>query len=164
MATALIVVSEAARPQYGGTLRVETAMLMRGLDPAVPPADAAEQILRARVIPLIFESLVVLDSAGGLRPGLATTWERDNRAARWRFQLRPSVKLHDGSLLQAAQAASILGAIEPAWRTGSSGNAIVIDTDVPHPDLPWELADPRCAIVVRTAAGDLIGTGPFRVD
>jgi len=164
MSTAMIGVSEAARPQYGGTLRVETALLMRGLDPAVPPADAAEQILRAGVIPLMFESLVVLDPAGGLRPGLATTWEHDDRAARWRFQLRPAVRLHDGSLLQAAQAASILGAVEPGWHTGSSGNTIVIDTDGPHPDLPWELADPHFAIVVRTAAGDLVGTGPFRID
>ena len=160
----LAATARAARPHYGGMLRIETVGAVRVLDPAIQLTDAGEETVRARVIPLIFESLVAAAVDGGLRPALATSWEHDDRHVRWRFQLRPSVKLHNGSVLQAPQVAAVLGAREPAWRVGSAGDAVVIETDRPHPDLPWELADTRFAIVVRTAGGDLFGSGPFRID
>jgi peptide/nickel transport system substrate-binding protein len=116
------------------------------------------------VTPLVFESLAAVDAEGGLRPMLAMSWEGDQRGTRWRFRLRPSVKLHDGSTLEAPQVAAALGAQERAWRVGANGDAIVIETDRPHPDLPWELADSRFAIAVRTAAGGHLGTGAFRLD
>jgi MarR-like DNA-binding transcriptional regulator SgrR of sgrS sRNA len=95
---------------------------------------------------------------------LAVAWDHDDRNVRWRFRLRPGVRLHDGSMLQATQVAAVIGAQERAWRVGSSGDAVLIEGDRPHPDLPWELADTRFAIAARTAAGDLFGTGPFRID
>src|SRR5206468_7433467 len=107
------------------------------------------------LIPLIFESLVAPDADGGLRPALAVSWEHDDRNIRWRFRLRPAVRLHDGSVLQPPQVAAVLGAQEGAWKVGSSGDAIVIETDRPHPELPWELGAPRFAIVARSAAADL---------
>jgi ABC-type transport system substrate-binding protein len=154
----------AARPRYGGTLRIETEAAMRSYDPAIESADAAERTLRARVIPLAFETLVTVDADRGLQPALAVSWDHDDRNLRWRFRLRPSVRLHDGSTLQPPLVAAVIGAQERAWRAGSIGDAVVIDTDRPHPDLPWELAGVRFAIAARTAAGDLFGTGPFRID
>jgi MarR-like DNA-binding transcriptional regulator SgrR of sgrS sRNA len=160
----LAATAGAARPHYGGVLRIETVGAVRVVDPAMQATDAAEATVRARLIPLIFESLAAISVDGGLRPVLALSWEHDDRGVRWRFRLRPSVKLHNGSTLQAPQVAAVLGAREPAWKAGSAGDVVVIETDRPHPDLPWELADPRFAIVVRTAGGDLIGSGPFRID
>jgi peptide/nickel transport system substrate-binding protein len=154
----------AARPRYGGTLRIETEAVIRSYDPAIEPADPAERTLRARVIPLAFETLVTVDANRGLQPALAVSWDHDDRNLRWRFRLRPSVRLHDGSTLQPPLVAAVIGAQERAWRAGSSGDAVVIDTDRPHPDLPWELAAVRFAVTARTAAGDLSGTGPFRID
>src|ERR671931_307426 len=54
----LLAVPEAARPRYGGVLRVETQAAVQSLDPVQPVADPAEYALRARVTPLVFESLV----------------------------------------------------------------------------------------------------------
>jgi peptide/nickel transport system substrate-binding protein len=154
----------AARPHYGGQLRVEMPSVIRTLDPVIPTHDAGEHAARARILPLVFEGLVRVDTDGGLRPALATSWAHDDRSVRWRFALRSSVRLHDGTLLQAPQVASVIGAQDPAWRVGSSGDTVVIETDRPRPDLPWELADGRFAIVSRTSAGGLLGTGPFRID
>jgi MarR-like DNA-binding transcriptional regulator SgrR of sgrS sRNA len=164
VAGVLLIVAEAARPGYGGVLRIETQAAVQSLDPAAVAADDAERSLRVRLTPLVFEPLVGLDADGGLRPLLATSWEHDQRAARWRFRLRSSVRLHDGSTLIAPQAAAVLAARERAWRVGSNADTVVIETDRPHPDLPWELADTRFAIAVRTAGGELQGSGPFRLD
>jgi MarR-like DNA-binding transcriptional regulator SgrR of sgrS sRNA len=163
-AMCLLVSAQAARPRYGGMLRIDTQAVIQSLDPLIVAADAAERALRARVTPLIFESLVAVDVEGGLHPRLALSWDRDARATRWRFRLRPSVKLHDGSTLDAPGVAAALAAQERAWRVGSNGDTVVIETDRPHPDLPWELADNRFAIAVRTAAGALQGSGGFRLD
>jgi MarR-like DNA-binding transcriptional regulator SgrR of sgrS sRNA len=156
--------AHAARPRYGGMIRIETDGVMRSVDPAIEPADGSERALAARVMPSIFESLVAADGARGLRPVLAVAWEHDDRNVRWRFRLRPGVRFHDGSVLQPPQVAAIIGAQQRSWRVGSSGDAVVIETDRAHPDLPWELADARFAIAGRTATGDLFGTGPFRID
>src|SRR5262245_58165924 len=92
LASAWLVVEavpRAARPQYGGLLRVEMAATLRSLDPATPAADADEAAARARVLPLVFETLTRIDASAGLQPGLALAWEPDDRGARWRLRLRP---------------------------------------------------------------------------
>jgi peptide/nickel transport system substrate-binding protein len=166
LGSALIIAGAvaAARPQYGGTLRVEIETTLGSLDPAAPQADAAGSTARDLLLPLIFETLVTPDPAGGLRPLLAISWESDARARRWRFRLRPGLTLHDGSTLGPAQVAATLGAKNDAWRVFATDEGIVIEADRELPDLPWELADIRHAIAVRRATGHLVGTGPFRID
>ena len=154
----------AARQRYGGTLRVETPALLRTLDPATPPVDAADAAARARLFPLVFETLVAPDPAGGLRPLLATAWDSDAQGTRWRFQIRSEVRLHDGSRLDPAQVATALRGRGDAWRVSSTDNAIIIASDRALPDLPWELTDVRFAISMRRPNGDVMGSGPFRVE
>src|SRR5262245_689775 len=84
-------VLEAARPQYGGTLRIETRAAIRTLDPAATIADRDEAALAARLRPLVFETLVQVDPAGSLQPVLALSWDSDPDGRRWRFRLRPGV-------------------------------------------------------------------------
>lgn len=158
------VPAHAARPHYGGTLRLQTLGTIRTLDPAAPAADAAERIVRERTLPLAFETLVSIDPAGGLRPALAAAWQSDANGARWRFRLRAGVKLHDGSVLEAWHVASALRVVEPSWKVGAAGEEVTIDLDSPQPDLPWELARQRRAVVVRRQGSDAIGSGAFRVD
>jgi peptide/nickel transport system substrate-binding protein len=166
LGSALIIAGAvaAARPQYGGTLRVEIETTLGSLDPAAPQADAAGSAARDLLLPLIFETLVTPDPAGGLRPLLAISWESDARARRWRFRLRPGLTLHDGSTLGPAQVAATLGAKNDGWKVAATDEGIVIEADRELPDLPWELADIRHAIAVRLATGKLVGTGPFRID
>lgn len=157
------VVLQAARPHYGGTLRIETQGVIRTFDPAAVSADAAESAARARVLPLVFETLVAGDSSGRLQPLVANAWERDASGRRWRFRIR-TVTLHDGSRLQPAHVAAVLRAREPAWKVGADGETVVIDLDRAQPDFLWDVADARHAIAVRTASGDLVGSGPFRLE
>src|SRR2546425_4737202 len=108
-----------------------------------------------RLGPLLFDRLIQLDERGQPRPALAMSWEHDAQKKRWQFRLRPMVKFHDGSALDAASAAAAL-------RASVSGDSIVIQSDRLLPDLLFKLAGPRGAIF-RRAAGGLSGTGPFRI-
>ena len=153
----------AARPQYGGTLRAELEAVVSTLDPARASADPKEETARARIAPLVFETLTVVQPEG-LQPLLATAWESDVRGSRWRFRLRPGLVLHDRKPLEAWQVAESLRGAEPSWTVAPEGDAIAIDTGDPVPDLPWALAAGRYAVALRGSGGALIGTGPFRID
>src|SRR6188474_2842793 len=98
VASAILIATAptAARPRYGGVLRVQTQGTLRALDPAAEPATALERTARRHVLPLIFEQLVVMNPDGGLRPLLAASWEGDPSGVRWQVRLRPDVMLHDG--------------------------------------------------------------------
>lgn len=159
---ALGVAVSAARPHYGGTLRVETAGVVRALDPAAPSTDAADAQTRNRITPLVFETLTTIDPETGVQPGLAASWESSSGGARWRIRIRRNVVLHDGSTLQAWQVAASLRASNASWSVDADGDVVTVDRAAA--DLPWELARPRAAIAVRSAAGDLLGSGPFRVE
>jgi len=156
------VVAGASRPLYGGTLRVEVDAALRTIDPIAPSSEGGEAAARARVSSLAFETLTAVEP-DGLRPLLATSWESEGGGLRWRFHLRGGVRLHDGSPIQPWQVAASLRASGP-WKAAAEGDTIAIDTDMPIADLPWALADPRHAIVIRGSGGTLAGTGPFRFE
>lgn len=166
VASAILIATApaAARPRYGGVLRVQIQGTLRALDPAAEPATALEGAARRHVLPLIFERLVEVNPDGGLRPLLAASWEGDASGGRWQVRLRPGVTLHDGSLLTPEQVASSLGASRPDWTVAVESGAIVITPLEPHRELPWELAELRSAVGVRRASGEIIGTGPFRIE
>ena len=145
----------ATRPHYGGALRLE----MRAAPALLDPADAAA----ARFMPLLFDTLVVLDSTGEPQPALARGWQSRNDGRRWQFALRHDLKLSDGMPLTSAQVAAALLAANPGWRATALGDAVVLEFDAPRPHLPAELARPHNAIVVRGANGALLGTGPYRI-
>jgi ABC-type transport system substrate-binding protein len=156
--------ADAARPRYGGVLRIETQATMRTVDPSIEVRDAGEASLRDLVLPLFFETLVAVDPSGGVRPVLAASWTSDESGTRWRFTLRSGVTLHDGTRLDAAQVASALRPFLLPAVVVADGNVVGIDVGSGRLDLLWELAQPRRAIAVRAADGRLIGSGPFRVD
>ena len=51
---------------------------------------------------LTYETLVVVDDTGAVRPGLAESWQRDADGRRYVFHLRPHATFHDGSACDAA--------------------------------------------------------------
>jgi peptide/nickel transport system substrate-binding protein len=138
----------AARPRYGGTLRLETT-------------DAGAM---RRVNALAYETLVAIDGSGVLRPALATSWESDTRGRRWAFRLRRGVKLHDGSVLQPSQMAATLQDLHVDWQISTEGDALIVDPGRELADLPWQLADSSNAIVIRHGTGAAVGSGPFRIE
>ena len=147
----------AARPRYGGSVRVVIPDLPSSLDPASPNGWRARNIL-----PLVFECLTQFDSQARLRPQLATRWQPDSESRRWQFWLRAGVKFHDGTPLTAESVAASLRNAHPVWTVVPSGNSVVIDSGGPQPTLPMQLALQQSAIV-RRAQNQLSGTGPFAV-
>jgi peptide/nickel transport system substrate-binding protein len=154
----------AARPRYGGTLRLQTQGTIRTLDPAIVPANAMDAGALRHMLPLVFETLIGVDSSGGLRPLLASSWAVEAQGIRWRVRLRGGVRLHDGSALETSHVVDALRASQKEWQIATDGDTIVIDPGRTQPDVPWALADGRSAIAVRRASGELLGTGPFRVE
>jgi hypothetical protein len=136
----------ATRPRYGGSLRIQTSDL--------PEVEVSH---------LVAERLVRLDPAGYARGWLALAWQHDPEFKKWRFTLRPDVLFHDGAPMTAAAVAPLLSAGLELNCT-AAGQALVIRSDRPAPDLLATLAAPQAAIVRREPGKPPVGTGPFRVD
>jgi peptide/nickel transport system substrate-binding protein len=141
-------VLDAARPRYGGTLKLETTDV------------GAMRHINA----LAYERLIAIDGSGALRPALATSWDADAGGRRWTFRLRHGVRLHDGSPLQPPQVAAALRDLHGDWQISTEGDALTVDPGREVQDLPWQLADASNAIAIRQGAGAAIGSGPFRID
>lgn len=145
-----LVAAASTRPQYGGTLHVETA-------------SAAEAIAR----PLVFDTLTATAPNGDAAPSLAIRWTSENESQRWQFWLRPGIHFHDGADLTADDVVrSLTAACASAcpWKTlRAIGDSIVFTTDSPAPTLPQELARSVYAISRKNSDGQLDGTGPFQI-
>jgi ABC-type oligopeptide transport system substrate-binding subunit len=147
----------AARPHYGGTLRVTVHESPQSFEPAASDAPAFRSLSQ-----LVFETLVKLDDRGRPQPLLASSWQVEPGNQRWRFQVRNGVIFSDGIPLDASAAAASLRAANPEWKVFALGDLVMIETSSPVPNLGAELALPRNSIT-RRSQGALIGTGPFTV-
>lgn len=141
------------RPHYGGTLRLELT------ETQWLENDAARL--------LVLDTLTVAGSAGEAQPSLATQWEAQNGARRWRFQLRKGVTWQDGAPLTSESVAVAMRQLLPGsalenCTVRAEGDAIIIESTGALPQLPAMLALPYFAIV-RTDEGQVIGTGAFMV-
>lgn len=153
----------ATRPHYGGALRVEMRAAIRDLDPAAATVESESRAARAKLLPLVFETLVRFDEEGRPEPLLASSWQPDSRLQRWEFRLRTGVRFQDGTALTPGLAVAALGVANRGWQVTEARDAVVIESEHPMPQLPWDLADPSLAIVLRGAGGAPVGTGPFRI-
>lgn len=152
-----------APPHPGGTLRIELRARVASLDPREWPADANEAAAADKLESLIYERLVRLDENGRLQPALAISWQHDAEAKRWEFHLRPGVVLHDGTpLTSAIAAAAWLRVNDLAPIPVVEGDALVLQSEHPVPDLPVQLARGRNFIFRVGGDGSAIGTGPFK--
>lgn len=125
------------------------------------------------------ETLVTLDNEGNAVPQLATQWQREGDTG-WRFELRPDVHFHDGSLLTAdmvVNALSVAAQAKPKPRIldgvtltiqAAGEHAVIVSTPQFDPLLPQRLSSPQLAILSRAAydgQGHVspigTGSGPF---
>lgn len=104
------------RPHYGGTVRVESG----------GSSVSAERAITAS---LVAETLTSVDAMGRVQPLLAERWESQNGGRRWQFWIRQNIRLHDGSILSAADAAQIFSSQQGSlWRTvRANGSAVILE-------------------------------------
>jgi peptide/nickel transport system substrate-binding protein len=133
----------------------------------------------------VFDTLVMKDAAGRIKPGLAESWRVVDDLT-WEFKLRKGVRFHDGSNFTAADVVFSLDRIplvpnSPSPFTTYSKQVtekIVVDpwtvrlkSAVPYPQMPNDMS--TIMIVSAKAAANAttddfntgkatIGTGPFR--
>jgi peptide/nickel transport system substrate-binding protein len=149
------------RPHYGGTLRLSIREAPASLDPAdsgQPGMLASPSLSR-----LIFDTLATLDARGQAQPALATSWQAEPGNQRWQFSIRRGVPFHDGTALSSDIVSASLRAANPNWKVFATGDAVVIECDVPTSNLPAILALPRYGIAKR-GGGKLAGSGPFAIN
>jgi len=173
-------------PRYGGELAVALPAAPVELDPAraASPADlAAARALHA--------TLVEVDAAGALRPGLLASLPEPEPGGRaFLLRLAPGLRFHDGSPVTAGDVAwSLARLLDPGVRSPHAWIALAIQgaddvregraqalsgvqvlsdlelrvvLDLPFPELPRALAAFPAAVLPRSGAAE-VGAGPFRL-
>ncbi|NRF68222.1 SgrR family transcriptional regulator [Aquincola sp. S2] len=157
-------------------LRMAVARPLTTLDPLLVFSS-----LEAHVVRQVFERLVGFDGTRQqVVPALAHHWESAAGARRWRFWLRPGLRFHDGTPLEAADvAASVLRLRDQPnpWqrqyrhlRAIELHGAESISFELGDEDQLWpqRLATANASIVPRRRRADFarlpIGSGAFRVE
>ena len=166
-------------PRRGGTLTIGFEDNTKTLDPTY-----SIQFAERRVLYLLYNTLVAIDTDFTLRPELARSWEVAHEGRRYVFQLQEGVRFHDGTPFDAeavkfnldrrmdeaiaspqrSQLRPVIEAIEVLGQL-----TLAIDLKTPHPGLLSDLADRAGCMVSPEAArkfgADLgrnpVGTGPF---
>jgi peptide/nickel transport system substrate-binding protein len=142
---ALAAGTAAARPHYGGTLRLEMRAIVRNLDPADVAVDSLERAAKSNILSQVFETLLRLDEKGRPQPLLAESWSHDAEHRRWVFRARKHVTFHNG------------------WAWSPAGGELYYADDRPIEQILRDLSRLKNAIVLRTSDGSIQGTGPFKV-
>jgi len=133
----------------------------------------------------IFDTLVMKDAAGHIKPGLAQSWSAVDDLT-WEFRLRKGVRFHDGSVFTAADVVFSLERIPNVPNSPSPfttytkqiSEKIVVDpwtlrlkSATPYPQMPGDMS--TVLVVSSRAAANAttedfntgkatIGTGPFK--
>ena len=177
-AGSLAAADPALAQKRGGTLTI-----LRPTDPVSLDPNLETTAPGAWVYFNMLEGLLTLDEKVQIKPSLATSYEVMS-PTRVRFKLRPNVKFHDGTPLNAAAVKftydrALKGTPPARWASlaGSLSGAEVVDdltvdivTREPYGPILRTLAMYCMGIVSPTAVGKLgadfsrapVGTGPFK--
>lgn len=164
---------ESAAP--ADTVRVGTDVDAESLDPRLQRNTTGY-----RVVNLIYDGLVLLDTALQPQPDLAASWE-ESTPTEWIFHLRPHVRFHDGEPLTADDVVfTYRTVLDPALRSPVR----TLYTPIQHVDAPndstvhFTLRQPYAPFLTYLELGivpqhlaesghDLgvspVGTGPYRM-
>lgn len=162
-------------PVHAGPINVA---LTEEVDPehAPDPRNDAERL----VFRQLYETLIRVDCAGLIRPGLAWSWACADSGRCWTLTLRPDARFWDGSpvlaqdvrssWLAARNRAEAEGTLYPwawikavAW-TGPQDRTIAVFLNVAQENLPPLFAHPALAVARASSTSEWpLGTGPCRV-
>lgn len=153
------LISDHAVPRRD-TLRVALLTPVAATSAPAPTTDGERLVFRQ-----LYETLVRVDCAGVVRPGLAARW-RTTDGTEWRFDLRPDARFWDGTPVGA-------DALRAAWRDtpgvafgdvhAVGSRAIVVSFAAPRPIEAF--GDAAWGVVKRIPESPWpVGTGPVWVD
>lgn len=91
----------AATPRSGGTLAVSFAQ-----DPTLIDPLRLSSLTERQAAQPVYEALFEVDPAGRTLPGLAQAYTVSDDLRIWRIRLRPGIRFHDGTPLDAAAVAA----------------------------------------------------------
>ncbi len=169
----------AALPAQAASLKMAWAQDATGLDPQKQTAFSS-----LRLLELIYEPLVRLDSKLNVVPAIATSWEFSADAKTLTFKLDPKAKFSDGSAVTSADVkASFERILDEATAAAARSNFLSIDTiETPDAgtvifhlktaDVPILVAMatinaailPAAEIKAGTVGTKALGSGPFKLD
>ena len=143
--------------------------------PASLDPDAAGEEYSISILSNLYETLVDLDHALAVQPGLAASWfMRDDLT--WVFVLREGVRLHDGRPLGAADVARSLersrtgpdsrrqGELTAVASVETEGEQnVVVRTKFAFAALPNRLATVPISVPAAPPGAHPLGTGPYQV-
>ncbi|MEP2717058.1 ABC transporter substrate-binding protein [Pseudophaeobacter sp.] len=151
--------SLAASPRAGGALRLAL------------PREGGLLDLVARGAML--DCLTEVAPDGLLRAELAQSWDSQDQARVWRFDLRPDVIFHNGQPLQAKDVVASLNGltlpgIDHLLVTALGTHQVEVQLSQPNPHLPYLLAGSAYAIAPQGAVdlplAQLVGSGCYQVE
>jgi peptide/nickel transport system substrate-binding protein len=154
----------------GGTLRL--GALTAGAPASDPHGELPGAFDRYRMA-AIYDVLTVPGPDGAMRPRLATSWERDAAATRWRFTLRPDAVFSDGrqvraedvlySVLRAKRMAgrARLAVVDAGRSLADGDRTVVLATTAPEPELPRTVSEVFVVPARTTVFTEPVGSGPF---
>lgn len=167
----------------GGQRPRETAGFTVALPGAVAPwrAPLPRSEAERHIFRNCYETLVRIDCAGNLEPGLAASWQAYDGGRTWVFRLRQGARFWDGTPLGAVHVITAWRSVDslcrqegepsPFLRFSPHGAALqvlgprelAITLHVPDDLFVWLLANPLLAVVgAIDAHGWPIGSGPLR--
>ena len=119
-----------ASAQTGGTLRygVDSLPVTGGLD----PVEGAQALANRIVLAQMYDTLLTVDDAGEIQPGIATEWETNDYKT-FLFTIRDGVTFADGTPLTAEDVVYSISAVapySPDQFAGFSGASVTEDGKV----------------------------------
>jgi len=150
------------------------------IDPTLMSGNVNERQVAAQ----LFDTLVYIDQAQTVHPGLATSWTSSDDKTVWTFDIAEGVTFHNGDALDAAAVAAQFEFVRTnedrlggTWSrvksaiasVAAEGGRVTLTLNRPLPDLLVDLADPGFGISniayiesAGTSAGfQPVGSGPF---
>jgi peptide/nickel transport system substrate-binding protein len=172
--TAARAQTPAGAPRRGGILRVNYPGAPDSIDPHLTLALSGQTLSG-----LVFEGLTMLDQNDLPLPRLATSWQAENRAQEWVFELRQGVRFHHGTEFTARDVVATIergddarnalrsrGAFGPVRDVRAEGpHRVRIRLTQPCSEMPALMANRWAKIAAHDRLADLptrpSGTGPF---
>ncbi len=175
ISAAIVALSATAALAGKDTLTLGMVLEPPNLDPTAGAAAAIDEVVYAN----IFEGLTRFGPDGSINPGLASSWEVSEDGRVYTFHLRPGVKFHDGSEMNAddvvfsldrarapdstnAQKALFSGIVEVE---ALDPLTVMVRLEQPNGNFPFNMAWGDAVIVapesIENAATNPVGTGPF---